>query len=85
MAKAETSRLSAVSLPRFCLLFLLAEARVVVVQVSVALKKFAGEQRPFRHSMLDPARVPAKELGHPGAPFPWRTISGILGLPIQSI
>ena len=29
-----------------------------------------------RYSMLDHARARAKELGHPGALFPWRTISG---------
>jgi alpha,alpha-trehalose phosphorylase len=30
----------------------------------------------LRYSMLDQARVRARELGHPGALFPWRTISG---------
>lgn len=30
----------------------------------------------FRYSMLDKARARARELGHPGALFPWRTISG---------
>ena len=30
----------------------------------------------LRYSMLDQARARAKELGHPGALFPWRTISG---------
>lgn len=30
----------------------------------------------FRYSMLDHARARAKELGHTGALFPWRTISG---------
>jgi alpha,alpha-trehalose phosphorylase len=29
-----------------------------------------------RYSMLNQARARAKELGHPGALFPWRTISG---------
>jgi alpha,alpha-trehalose phosphorylase len=30
----------------------------------------------FRYDMLDPARARAKELGHGGATFPWRTING---------
>jgi alpha,alpha-trehalose phosphorylase len=30
----------------------------------------------FRHSMLPKARARARELGHPGAMFPWRTING---------
>jgi len=30
----------------------------------------------LRYSMLDQARARAQELGHPGALFPWRTISG---------
>ena len=30
----------------------------------------------FRHKMLPQARARAKELGHRGAMFPWRTISG---------
>jgi alpha,alpha-trehalose phosphorylase len=30
----------------------------------------------LRYSMLDQARARARELGHPGALFPWRTISG---------
>jgi alpha,alpha-trehalose phosphorylase len=30
----------------------------------------------LRYSMLDHARARAKELGHPGALFPWRTIGG---------
>ena len=30
----------------------------------------------LRYSMLDQARARAKQLGHPGALFPWRTISG---------
>jgi alpha,alpha-trehalose phosphorylase len=30
----------------------------------------------LRYSMLDQARARAKELGHPGALFPWHTISG---------
>jgi alpha,alpha-trehalose phosphorylase len=30
----------------------------------------------FRYKMLDQARARAKLLGHPGAMFPWRTISG---------
>ena len=30
----------------------------------------------FRYKMLPQARARAKELGHPGAMFPWRTISG---------
>jgi alpha,alpha-trehalose phosphorylase len=30
----------------------------------------------FRYDMLDKARERARELGHPGATFPWRTING---------
>ncbi len=30
----------------------------------------------FRYSMLDQARARARELSHPGALFPWRTING---------
>ncbi|UCE02012.1 MAG: glycoside hydrolase family 65 protein [Candidatus Latescibacterota bacterium] len=30
----------------------------------------------FRHSMLEKARQRAREVGHPGALFPWRTING---------
>jgi alpha,alpha-trehalose phosphorylase len=30
----------------------------------------------FRYSMLDQARARARELSHPGALFPWRTITG---------
>ena len=30
----------------------------------------------FRYDMLDKARARARELGHPGATFPWRTING---------
>jgi alpha,alpha-trehalose phosphorylase len=30
----------------------------------------------FRYKMLDQARARARELGHPGAMFPWRTING---------
>ena len=30
----------------------------------------------LRYSMLDQARARARELGHPGALFPWRTING---------
>ena len=30
----------------------------------------------FRHSLLDAARARARELGHHGALFPWRTING---------
>ena len=30
----------------------------------------------FRYDQLDKARARARELGHPGATFPWRTIDG---------
>jgi alpha,alpha-trehalose phosphorylase len=30
----------------------------------------------FRHGMLEAARARARQLGHPGALFPWRTING---------
>ena len=30
----------------------------------------------FRYNMLDQARARARELSHPGALFPWRTITG---------
>ena len=38
--------------------------------------RIARNLLPVRYRMLEQARVRAKELGHRGAMFPWRTING---------
>ena len=44
--------------------------------LSYTAPRIAKNLLRFRHSMLDPARERARELGHDGALFPWRTITG---------
>jgi len=44
--------------------------------LTYSLPRAAAEALRWRHSTLDQARARARQLGHDGAAFPWRTIRG---------